>query len=96
MAFYKPSTARSDAFLSSALSFENAFSIGLTSGLQKDAVEVCLSSLICQGNHQRACSDEGACTNNTERFFSTLRRAKIGTHHRIAGPYLNTYAGEMA
>lgn len=33
MALHKPSTVRSDAFLSSALSFENAFSIGLKSGL---------------------------------------------------------------
>jgi hypothetical protein len=31
-----------------------------------------------------------------ESFFSRLRRAEIGTHHHIAGPYLNAYADEMA
>lgn len=31
-----------------------------------------------------------------ESFFSRLRRAEIGTHHHIAGPYLNAYANEMA
>jgi transposase-like protein len=47
-------------------------------------------------NHEWAYSDDGACTNNAESFFSRLRRAEIGTHHHIAGPYLNAYAGEMA
>lgn len=31
-----------------------------------------------------------------ESFFSRLRRAEIGTHHRIAGDYLHAYAAEMA
>jgi len=31
-----------------------------------------------------------------ESFFSRLRRAEIGTHHHIAGPYLAAYANEMA
>ncbi len=31
-----------------------------------------------------------------ESFFSRLRRAEIGIHHHIAGPYLNAYAAEMA
>ena len=30
-----------------------------------------------------------------ESFFSRLRRAEIGTHHHIAGPYLASYAAEM-
>lgn len=47
-------------------------------------------------NHEWAYSDEGACTNKAESFFSRLRRAEIGTHHHIAGPYLSAYAGEMA
>lgn len=47
-------------------------------------------------NHEWAYSDEGACTNNAESFFSRLRRAEIGTHHHIAGRYLAAYAGEMA
>ena len=47
-------------------------------------------------NHEWAYSDEGACTNKAESFFSRLRRAEIGTHHHIAGPYLKAYAREMA
>jgi hypothetical protein len=31
-----------------------------------------------------------------ESFFSRLRRAKIRTHHYIAGPYLSAYADEMS
>jgi hypothetical protein len=34
--------------------------------------------------------------NQAESFFSRLRRAKIGTHHHVAGPYLAAYASEMA
>ena len=47
-------------------------------------------------NHQEAYSDAGACTNEAELFFSRLRRAEIGTHHRISGRYLASYASEMA
>ncbi|WP_279356309.1 IS1595 family transposase [Methylobacterium indicum] len=47
-------------------------------------------------NHQQAYSADDACTNQAESFFSRLRRAEIGTHHHIAGPYLAAYAGEMA
>ncbi|WP_069094675.1 IS1595 family transposase [Methyloligella halotolerans] len=47
-------------------------------------------------NHQLAYSMDGACTNQAESFFSRLRRAEIGTHHRIAGRYLHAYAAEMA
>jgi len=43
-----------------------------------------------------AFSDDGACTNQAESFFSRLRRAEIGTRHHISGPYLNAYAREMA
>ncbi len=46
-------------------------------------------------NHSEAYSLDGACTNQAESFFSRLRRAEVGTHHHIAGPYLNAYAGEM-
>ncbi len=38
----------------------------------------------------------GTSTNMAELFFSRLRRAEIGTHHHIAGPYLSFYAAEMA
>jgi ribosomal protein L37AE/L43A/transposase-like protein len=41
-------------------------------------------------------SEDGACTNQAESFFSRLRRAQYGIHHRIAGPYLDQYASEMA
>jgi transposase-like protein len=47
-------------------------------------------------NHSVAFMDEGVCTNQAESYFSRLRRAEIGTHHHIAGPYLNAYANEMA
>lgn len=47
-------------------------------------------------NHSVAFMDKGVCTNQAESYFSRLRRAEIGTHHHIAGPYLNAYAGEMA
>jgi transposase-like protein len=47
-------------------------------------------------NHSVAFLDDGACTNQAESFFSRLRRAEIGTHHKIAGPYLAAYSNEMA
>ena len=42
-------------------------------------------------NHEWAYSDEGACTNQAESYFSRLRRAEVGQHHHIAGPYLTAY-----
>jgi transposase-like protein len=47
-------------------------------------------------NHSAVYSDGEACTNQAESFFSRVRRAEIGIHHHIAGPYLNAYAREMA
>ena len=47
-------------------------------------------------NHQQAYSLNGACTNNAESFFSRLRRAELGIHHRISGKHLHGYAAEMA
>jgi len=47
-------------------------------------------------NHSECYSDGEACTNYAESFFSRLRRAEIGTHHHIAGRYLQAYANEMA
>ena len=47
-------------------------------------------------NHSVAYSTPEACTNQVESFFSRLRRAEIGIHHHIAGPYLNAYAAEMS
>jgi transposase-like protein len=46
-------------------------------------------------NHSQAYSTDEGCTNQVESFFSRLRRAEIGTHHHIAGPYLAAYAAEM-
>jgi transposase-like protein len=47
-------------------------------------------------NHEWAYSDEGACTNQAESYFSRLRRAEVGQHHHIAGPYLTAYSREIA
>ena len=46
-------------------------------------------------NHSEAYRTDEACTNMAESFFSRLRRAEIGTHHHISGPYLASYAAEM-
>ena len=47
-------------------------------------------------NHEEAYSLDGACTNMAESFFSRLRRAEVGIHHHIAGPYLLRYAQEAS
>jgi transposase-like protein len=47
-------------------------------------------------NHEEAYSYDGACTNWAEEFFSRMRRAEIGHHHHIAGPYLLRYAQEAS
>lgn len=47
-------------------------------------------------NHQAGYAIDGACTNAAESFFSRLRRAELGHHHHIAGPYLDRYAREAA
>lgn len=47
-------------------------------------------------NHQEAYSEDGACTNGAEEFFSRMRRAEIGHHHHLAGIYLERYAKEAA
>ncbi len=47
-------------------------------------------------NHKKEYSTLDACTNWAESFFSRMRRAEIGVHHSISGPYLGSYAGEMA
>jgi transposase-like protein len=47
-------------------------------------------------NHQHGYSLDGACTNGAEAYFSRLRRAELGHHHHIAGPYLVRYAQEAA
>ncbi len=47
-------------------------------------------------NHQKAFAMDGACTNWAESFFSRMRRAELGIHHRISGQYLQAYANELA
>ncbi len=47
-------------------------------------------------NHQDAYSQDGACTNGAESFFSRIRRGEIGHHHHISGIYLHRYAQEAA
>jgi transposase-like protein len=48
-------------------------------------------------NHQEAYSlGDGVYTNNAESFFSRMRRAEIGHHHHLAGPYLARFAQESA
>ncbi|HTQ35052.1 MAG TPA: IS1595 family transposase [Stellaceae bacterium] len=40
--------------------------------------------------------DTGACTNMAESFFSRLRRAEFGQHHRLSGKFLYQYVNEAA
>jgi transposase-like protein len=47
-------------------------------------------------DHAEAYSLEGACTNWAEEYFSRMRRAEIGHHHHVAGPYLLRFAQEAA
>ncbi len=47
-------------------------------------------------NHSQRYNDRGVTTNQAESYFSRLRRAEIGVHHHIAGPYLAAYATEMS
>jgi len=41
-------------------------------------------------------ADDGANVNQAESWFSRLRRAQYGVHHRISGRHLQQYANEMA
>jgi hypothetical protein len=47
-------------------------------------------------DHEEAYSLDGACTNWAEEFFSRMRRAEIGHHHHVAGPYLLRFAQEAS
>jgi len=47
-------------------------------------------------DHQAAYSLDGASTNWAEGYFSRLRRAEVGHHHHVAGPYLLRYAQEAS
>jgi ribosomal protein L37AE/L43A len=41
-------------------------------------------------------AEDGANVNQAESWFSRLRRAEYGVHHRISGRHLQAYANEMA
>jgi hypothetical protein len=41
-------------------------------------------------------AEDGANVNQAESYFSRLRRAEIGQHHRISGKLLYQYANEAA
>ena len=45
-------------------------------------------------NHEEAYSHGRRLHEWAEEFFSRMRRAEIGHHHHIAGPYLLRYAQE--
>jgi hypothetical protein len=48
-------------------------------------------------NHsQEYKAEDGANVNQAESYFSRLRRAEIGQHHRISGHLLHQYANEAA
>jgi transposase-like protein len=47
-------------------------------------------------NHSVEYASADACVNQAESGFSRIRRAELGHHHHIAGPYLARYAREMA
>ena len=47
-------------------------------------------------NHRWAYADGDVNTNTAESNHSRLRRSEKGVHHRISGPYLGSYVGEMA
>jgi hypothetical protein len=48
-------------------------------------------------NHKEAYSlGDGIHSNNAESFFSRMRRAEIGHHHHLAGPYLIRFAQEAS
>lgn len=47
-------------------------------------------------NHTLAFSDDGACTNQAESYFSRLRRMVQGQHHHVSARYLGQYAHDAA
>jgi hypothetical protein len=48
-------------------------------------------------NHgERYAGPNGVNTNQAESWFSRVRRAEIGVHHKIAGDHLGLYAGDLA
>jgi transposase-like protein len=52
---------------------------------------------LCRVNHSvEYVAADSANVNQAESWFSRLRRAEYGIHHRISGRHLQSYANEMA
>jgi len=52
---------------------------------------------VVRNNHGRAYVVEpGASTNQAESYFSRVRRAENGVHHRMSGTYLDWYVADLA
>ncbi|MDY0885403.1 transposase [Dongia soli] len=52
---------------------------------------------VARNNHSVAyVSAPGASTNQAESFFSRVRKAAKGFHHRMSGKYLNWYVADLA
>jgi hypothetical protein len=50
-----------------------------------------------RNNHSVAyVSEPGASTNQAESFFSRVRKAGAGIHHRMSGKYLDWYVADLA
>ena len=47
-------------------------------------------------NHTERYADGDVSTNWAESYFSRLRKAEVGTHSHIAGPYLLSYANAIS
>lgn len=47
-------------------------------------------------SHAWAFSENGACTNSSESFFSRMRKLHSGTHHKITKGHMYAYASEAA
>ncbi|MEP7221904.1 MAG: IS1595 family transposase [Novosphingobium sp.] len=47
-------------------------------------------------NHSERYADGDTSSNWAESYFARLRRAEMGTHHHISGPYLLGYANESS
>lgn len=55
-----------------------------------------MSYKILRVDHNKQFAKGAASTNWAESYFSRLDRAEYGTHHRIAGSYLEAYANEIS
>lgn len=55
-----------------------------------------LNALIRNDHTRGYVVEPDASTNQAESFFSRVRRAEIGIHHRISGKYLDWYAADVA